>query len=208
MDEVCCRPFLFTRSLWFVNCWLLFKVYCCKNLQNHQSETVINNCKKVFSQFGIPKELNMDNGPEFSSHKFRSFSKTWDIHKTISSHHHQSNGLAERFILTVKQTLNKVKFNSEDHFLAILSLNSQTDQNGTSPAKKLFGHKLRITLPSLIPFIQSTTTKKHTVTQNLKRKLSEIAPGTTVRIRTNEQNLWEKKVLFWVKIITHDRTIF
>ena len=152
MDEVCCRPFLFTRSLWFVNCWLLFKVYCCKNLQNHQSETVINNCKKVFSQFGIPKELNMDNGPEFSSHKFRSFSKTWDIHKTISSHHHQSNGLAERFILTVKQTLNNVKFNSEDHFLAILSLNSQTDQNGTSPAKKLFGHKLRIALPLLIPF--------------------------------------------------------
>ena len=93
----------------------------------------------------------MDNGPEFSSHKFRSFSKTWDIHKTISSHH-QSNGLAERFILTVKQTLNKVKFNSEDHFLAILSLNSQTDQNGTSPAKKLFGHKLRIALPLLIPF--------------------------------------------------------
>ena len=38
----------------------------------------------------------MDNGPEFSSQKFRSFSKTWDIlRKTISSHYHQSNDLAE-----------------------------------------------------------------------------------------------------------------
>ena len=73
-----------------------------KNLQNPQSETVINICKNVFSQFGIPKELITDNGPEFLSHKFSSFSKTRDIlHKTISPHYHQSNGLAERSIETV-----------------------------------------------------------------------------------------------------------
>ena len=46
-----------------------------ENLQNPQSETPINKCKKFFSQFGIPKEVVTDNGPEFSSHKFRSFSK-------------------------------------------------------------------------------------------------------------------------------------
>ena len=50
-----------------------------ENLQNPQSENVINKCKKVFSQFSIPKELITDNGPEFPSRKFRSFSKTWDI---------------------------------------------------------------------------------------------------------------------------------
>ena len=75
----------------------------------------------------------------------------------------------------------------------MLSLNSQPDQNGTSPAEKLFGHKLRATLPALIPFNQSTTIEKHTVTQNLKRKLPEIAPGAAVRIRNDEQNLWDKK---------------
>ena len=75
------------------------KFIAVENLKNPQSETVINKCKKVFSQFGIPKELITDNGPEFSSHKFRSFSKTWDIlHKTISPHYHRSNGLAERSI--------------------------------------------------------------------------------------------------------------
>ena len=94
----------------------------------------------------------MDNGPEFSSHKFRSFSKFWDIlDTTISSHYRQSNGLGERSIQTVKRTLNKAKRNSEDHFIAMLALNSQPDQNGTSSAKKLFGHNLRTTLPSLIP---------------------------------------------------------
>ena len=62
----------------------------------------------------MPKEVIMDNGPKFSSHKFCSFSRTWDIlHKTISPHYHQSNGLAERSIQTVKRTLNKAKLNSE-----------------------------------------------------------------------------------------------
>ena len=75
----------------------------------------------------------------------------------------------------------------------MLSLNSQPDQNGTSPAEKLFGHKLRTTIPWLIPFTQSTTTEKRTVTHKLKRNLPEIAPETTVRIRTDERNLWDKK---------------
>ena len=64
----------------------------------------------------------------------------------------------------------------------MLSLNSQPDQNETSLAKKLFRHKLRTILPSLIPPTQSSTTEKHTVTQDLRRKLPENAPGTIVRI--------------------------
>ena len=83
----------------------------------------------------------------------------------------------------------------------MLSLTSQPDQQETSPAEKLFGHKLRTMLPSLIPFTQSTTTEKHTITYNLKLNLPEIAPGTTVWIRTDEQNLWDKKGIVWVKII-------
>ena len=62
----------------------------------------------------------------------------------------------------------------------MLSLTSQPNQQETSPAEKLFGHKLRTMLPSLIPFTQSTTTEKHTITYNLKLNLPEIAPGTTV----------------------------
>ena len=104
------------------------KFIAAENLQNPQSETVINKCNKVFSQFGIPKKLIMNNGPEFASHKFRSPSKTWDIlHKTLSLYYYQSNGLEERSIQTVKRTLNKAKINSEDYFLAMLSLNSQPD---------------------------------------------------------------------------------
>ena len=74
----------------------------------------------------------------------------------------------------------------------MLSLYSQPDQNGTSPAEKLFGHELRTSLSSLITSAQSTSIERHIFTQNLRRKLSEIDPGTTVQIRADKQNLWEK----------------
>ena len=81
-----------------------------ETLKNLQSSTVINKCKKNFSQFGTPNELVTDNGPEFSSHCFKSFSKTLDFkHRTSSPHFHQSNGLAARSIQTVKRTLKKRK---------------------------------------------------------------------------------------------------
>ena len=87
--------------------YLLIIDYCSKfiaveNVRSAQSETLINKCKNVLSQSGIPKELIKNNCPYFSSHKFSSFSKTWDIlHKRISPHYHQSNGLAVRSIQTV-----------------------------------------------------------------------------------------------------------
>ena len=165
-----------------------------KNLRKCQSETVISKCKKTFSQSVTPKELIMDYGPEFSSHKFCSFSKTFDIlHKTISPHYHQLNALTKRSIQTVKRTLRKAKLYSEHPFLSVLSLNSQLNKNRTSPTEKVFGHKLKATLPSLTPSTQNVATEKPTVTQNLRCKLPEIAPGTTVRNRTDEQNLLDKK---------------
>ena len=56
-----------------------------KNLENLQSSTVINKCKKIFSQSGAPKELVTDNRPEFISYNFKSFSKIWNFEiRTIS----------------------------------------------------------------------------------------------------------------------------
>ena len=139
-----------------------------ENLRNPQSETAINKCKKVFPQFGISKELVTDNCPKLSGHKFRSFSKNRDIiHKTISPHYDQSSSLAERSIQTAKRTFNKGKVNSEDNFLAVLSLNSRPNQNGISPAEKLFSHKSRTTLPLLIPSTQSAAAEKHICVYNL-----------------------------------------
>ena len=49
----------------------------------------------------------------------------------------------------------------------MISLNSQPDQNRTSLPEKLFSHKLRTILPSLVPSTESATTKKHTITNSV-----------------------------------------
>ena len=95
----------------------------------------------------------MDNGHELGSQKFC----FGILHKTFSPHYHQLNGLAERFIQTVKRTLSKEKLNSEDRFLVVSSLNAQPDKHRTSPTEKLFGHKLKTTLPSLNQSVPTVT---------------------------------------------------
>ena len=82
-------------------------------------------------------------GPEFISHQFKLFSKVWDFkHQTISCHYHQSNGLAERSVQTVKRTLKKAKSSNEDHYLSLLFLNSQPNMTGLPPAQKLFNRSI------------------------------------------------------------------
>ena len=129
------------------------KFIAIEKLKHLQSSTVRNKCKKIFSQFGTPKELVTDNGPEFTSSYFKWFSRTWDFeHRTISLDSHQSNGLVERVIKTVvKRTLKKGKLANEDHYLSILFLNSPPAENGLSPAHKLFNHPIRTNLPSVKP---------------------------------------------------------
>ena len=117
--------------------------YCSKfiiieTLDNLQSSIVINKCKKIFSQFGTPKELVTDYGPEFSSSYFNSLLRTWHFeHRTISPHFHQSNELAESNIQPVKRNLKKAKVTNENHYLSKLFLNSQSNENGLSLAHKL-----------------------------------------------------------------------
>ena len=87
-------------------------------LKNLQLSTVINKCQKIFTQFGTPKELVTNNGPKFTGHYFKSFSRTWDFgHRTISLHFHQSNELVECAIQTAKHTLKRTKLANEGHYL-------------------------------------------------------------------------------------------
>ena len=74
------------------HCYLLVvddnsKFVAVENLS--QSLTVINKCKKIFSQYGILKELIAENGPKFTSHHFKKFTKSWYFkHQTVSPHYH------------------------------------------------------------------------------------------------------------------------
>ena len=80
------------------------------------SFTVIGKLKGFFAHHGIPDILMSDNGTQFSSAEFRSFTEHWNFqHVTSGPHYPQSNGAAERAVKTVKEILTQ-----PDIFLALL----------------------------------------------------------------------------------------
>ena len=84
-----------------------------------------------------------DNGPQFSSEKFRVFAQTYQFHhKTSSPYHPQSNGKAERTVQTVKNLLKKAQEDQKDPYLALLDFcNIPMNEQVGSPAQQLMGRK-------------------------------------------------------------------
>ena len=71
--------------------------------------TVSKTCdvlREWFASHGIPELLVTDNGPQFTAEEFEIFIKQNGIkHVKSASYHPASNGLAERFIQSLKQSL-------------------------------------------------------------------------------------------------------
>ena len=90
--------------------------------------------------------------------------------------------------------MKKAKYDQQDEYLALLFLNSQPNENGISPAQKLFNRQLCTNLPSvktLLPQNSFVTETPRPCKTTLS--LRNISQGNTVRICTDEQNLWDKK---------------
>jgi len=79
-----------------------------EEIRGKTTSDVVEKLKKIFSRFGIPKNIVADNNP-FNSIEFLNFCKQWDIQLITSSpYFHQSNGLAEKSVDIVKGMLNKI----------------------------------------------------------------------------------------------------
>lgn len=62
--------------------------------------------RHIFASHGLPTQVVSDNGPQFVSSEFANFMKQNGIkHSRVSPYHPSSNGLAERFVQTLKQAL-------------------------------------------------------------------------------------------------------
>ena len=73
------------NKLYFIVIDYPSKYFKLVQLQNASSDIVITHMKSIFAKNGIPKIVFSDNGPQYSSHEFKKFSKSWDfIHKTSS----------------------------------------------------------------------------------------------------------------------------
>ena len=85
---------------------------------------------------------------------------------------------------TVKRTNKKAKLTNQDHYLSVLFLNFQPDENGFSRAHKLFNCPICTNLLSAKPQRRPSTTNT-AIELETQNRLSTLKPGDTVRIRTN-----------------------
>ena len=95
--------------------YLLLVDYCsrfpvlCK-LGSTTSKVLVQEMKAVFAELGVPNVIVSDDGPQYTSAKFKDFTKQWKIeHRVSSPRNPLSNGLAEHCVQTMKASLIKKK---------------------------------------------------------------------------------------------------
>ena len=167
------------------------------HLKETTSEKVIEFCKSQFARHGIPDIVISDNGPQFSSEKFRQFAACYKFeHRTSSPYYPQSNGKAEKAVQTVKNLLCKAQVDGQDYHLALLDLRNTPTDHG-SPAQRLMGRRTKTLLPTtkklLLPkTINPSAVKKGLLHQQARQKhyydrhskpLSQLGMGDKVRFR-------------------------
>ena len=120
-----------------------------QNFSSLNRSTRILHLKQIFSEYGIPKTIVKDERPQFKS-DFQDFPRIWHFPRIKSSPHHlQSNGLAERFVQTVKTTLIKTMATHEDPHLALFIYRvTPHSHNLPSPAELVNSSKYHALLPT------------------------------------------------------------
>ena len=103
----------------------------------------------MFARYSVPDILMSDNGLQFASAEFASFSKKWGFeHVTSSPRYPQSNGKAENAVKTVKRLFTKCRKSGQSEFLALMDWrNTPTEGSGTSPAERFLGRRCKTLLP-------------------------------------------------------------
>ena len=70
------------------------------------TEKLLDELRSIFARWGIPSQIVTDNGPQFISQKFEQFVRANNCkHTRTSPYHPVTNGLAERFVQSLKQAL-------------------------------------------------------------------------------------------------------
>lgn len=175
-------------------------------LPDSTSTTVIKRMKSHFARHGIPDTIISDNGTQYTSSAFKSFSKQWGFcHETISPGNSQANGAAEAAVKIAKKLMKRSKSAGEDPFISLLNLrNTPTEGLNTSPAQRLLGRRTKSLLPTasakLVPGYHDPRTetnlkeKRKMGASNLGgRDLRPLTLGDTVRMQPIENNKKEWK---------------
>ena len=149
-------------------------------LENTTASHIIRKMKMQFARHGIPDVCVSDNGPQFTAHEYKKFSKQWKFEVvTTSPRYPKSNGKVENAVGAAKRLMKKAKKNSSDAYLALLDYrNTPTQRLDTNPAQRLMSRRTKTLLPT---------------TKNLL--VPEVTMGQHQKILANKQNTTTKQLM-------------
>ena len=127
--------------------------------------------RSMFCRFGYPEQLVSDNGPQFTAEEFATFMQSCGIKHTRSAPYHPAtNGLAERFVQSLKQAL-KASQNSGRPLserlcdFLLMYRNADHSTTGVSPNSLFLKREVRTRLDLLRP-----DTEAHVQDQQARQK--------------------------------------
>lgn len=132
------------------------------------AQTTIRKCQEIFSRFGLPLHMVSDNGPMFVSEEFQRFLQQLGIHHKLTAPYHLvTNGEAERFVQTLKNSLKRVTTQNVNLDIALQRILMRYRitphcTTGISPTELMFNRKLRCSFDIMKPVRNSTSTTNTT----------------------------------------------
>ena len=103
--------------------------------------------KLVFSEYGVPKTVISDRGPQFSSKELKAFASLYCFDHIKSSP--QGNGFIKQMIQRVRQCLRKCMSAEHDPYLAILIYRTTPLSSSLpAPSELLNGKRYRALQPT------------------------------------------------------------
>ncbi|XP_068229607.1 uncharacterized protein [Palaemon carinicauda] len=149
-------------------------------LRTVSADKIIEALNKFFSLVGLPKEVQTDQGTNFTSKKFKSFLACQNIKHCLSSPYHpQSQGVVERFHRTFKTMLRTYCCENEkewDVFIPMLLFavrDSVHSSLGYSPFQLVYVHQVRS--PMEVIKNKFISDEKDSITlQEMKKKIKKI----------------------------------
>nr|XP_033477362.1 uncharacterized protein K02A2.6 [Epinephelus lanceolatus] len=161
-------------------------------MRSTTTEKTIEKLGEMFSRFGSPTQLVSDNGPQLVSQEMSAFLQANGVqHITSAPYHPATNGLAERFVQTLKHALKTSKgqgtLHQRLHNFLLNYRNTPHATTKTSPANLMLKRDLRTTFdllkPTAVKDIVQGQQEKQIKRRGKHAKDRTFTPGETVLAR-------------------------
>ena len=131
---------------------------------NTTSAATIKELRQTFARFGLPEQLVSNNGPQFVSAEFTQFLKSNGvIHIKLAPYHPSTNGIAKRFVQSLKRAMLTNESLPMEQRLATFLLQYHTTVHATTnatPCMLLMNRQVRTRLDLLRPNIETQVANK------------------------------------------------